>query len=248
MTRMETSFRGAAEPAAMDDATAVVTGAATGLGAAVTRAFGDAGATVVAGARTDDREALASVAAAVRDDGGTATTQVADVRDEYDVERLLEAAARESDAGVDVVVAAADARHGTAGETPVAEEGYPAFDDHLRTNARGTFATFREAVPHLADGARLLAPTLQASGDAVPGQGSYGVSRAAAAAVARQFAADLDEAAVGLVAVEGPLGEDQDDTTADHRAAADLLRWVATTAPREALDGGVLTAADRETS
>jgi NAD(P)-dependent dehydrogenase (short-subunit alcohol dehydrogenase family) len=226
----------------MDDSTAVVTGASRGLGAAVAREFGAAGAHVVACARAESRDALEAVANDVREAGGTATTQVADVRDEFDVERLLETAARESDGGVDVVVANAGVYHGDASETPVSEEPYAAFDDSLRTNVRGVFATFREAVPHLAPAARLLVPSGDVAREAAGGYGAYAVSKAGAEAVARQFAADPEvEAGIavvhpGAVATDltGGRGRDPEDV-------APMFRWAATEAPDDDLDGGVLS-------
>ena len=138
----------------MDGVTAVVTGASSGIGNAVATEFGAAGAHVVVCGR--DAETLATAAEDIRAEGGTVTDVRADVRDEFDVERVMEQAAREGE-DIGVVVANAGVYHGDAGETPLPEEPYAAFDDHLRTNARGVFATIREAVPHLAADARVLA-------------------------------------------------------------------------------------------
>ncbi|WP_436931310.1 SDR family oxidoreductase [Halosimplex halobium] len=220
----------------MDDATVVVTGGTRGIGAATVEAFADAGAHVVTCAR--DADALADLAERVRESGGAVTTQRADVRDEFDVERLLETAAREGGA-VDAVVANAGVYHGEAGETPVDRESYGAFDDTMRTNARGVFATFREARPHLADGARLLALSGGVAREAREGFGAYAVSKAAAEAVVRQFAADTDwPAAVvdpGAVATDLTGGRGTDP-----ERAADLVLWAARAADPDRLDGGVL--------
>jgi NAD(P)-dependent dehydrogenase (short-subunit alcohol dehydrogenase family) len=217
----------------MDGQTAIVTGASRGIGAAVVREFLDAGAHVVACARDpDDLENLAAEA----DDAVTAVR--ADVRDEFDVERLAETASRVG-GGIDLVVANAGVYHGNPGETPIQDEAYAAYDDHLRTNARGVFATFREAVPHLNDGARLLVPTGPVARDATPGIGSYAVSKAAAEAVARAFAADTDHT-VGCVdpgqvetTLSGPGGRDPAEV-------AGMFRWAATECPPEDLDGQVV--------
>jgi len=220
----------------MNGRTVVVTGGTRGIGRATVEAFADAGAHVVTCAR--DADALGDLAAAVRESGGTITTQRADVRDEFDAERLLETAAREGGA-VDAVVANAGVYHGDAGETPVDRESYAAFDDTMRTNARGVFATFREARPHLADDARLLALSGGVARQARPGFGAYAVSKAAAEAVVRQFAADTDwPAAVvdpGAVATELTGGRGTDP-----ERAADLVRWAARDADPDRLDGGVL--------
>ena len=218
------------------DMNVLITGGSRGLGAAVARRFAAAGAHVTICAR--DEEALHEVAADVVEAGGEATTQRADVRDEFDVERVAETAAREG-GPLDVVFANAGVYHGDPGDTPISEESYATFDDHLRTNGRGVFATVRESVPHLADDARVLVPSGNIAREAKPGYGAYAVSKAATEAVVRQFAAELDYPVgvvdPGAVATDltGGRGRDPED-------AADLLYWAATDAPAEAVDGEVL--------
>lgn len=220
----------------MDDTTVVVTGASRGLGAAVARRFGAVGARVVGCAR--DGEALDAVIEGIEADGGRAVGVRADVRDEFDVERLFETAAREGD-GIGVVVANAGVNHATPGEAPLHEESYGRFDDTLRTNVRGVFATVREAVPHLAPDARVLVPSGSVAREAKPGMGAYAPSKAAAEALVRGFAADLDATVAtvdpGLVAtdVSGGSGRDPADV-------ADMFRWAATEADADEIDGEVV--------
>ncbi|MFB6083518.1 MAG: SDR family NAD(P)-dependent oxidoreductase [Halorientalis sp.] len=220
----------------MDGDTVVVTGASRGIGAAVVRDFAAAGAHVVACAREADE--LDDLAAAVEAAEGSVTTRRADVRDEFDVERLMETAAREGD-GIDAVVANAGVYHGDPGETPLSAASYAAFDDHLRTNGRGTFATVRESIPHLNPDARVLVTSGAVAREPKPGYGSYAVSKATAEAVARGFAADLDHPVgvvdPGVVATDltGGQGRDPDEV-------APMFRWAATDAPADDLDGGVL--------
>lgn len=211
--------------------TVVVTGASGGIGGAVSAAFAETGAHVVLGGR--DKSALSETAA---DLSGEATAVRTDVRDEYDVERLLERAATVSDDGIDVVIPCAAVAHGDIGETPLREESYAAFDDTLRTNVRGVFATIREAVPHLSDSARILIPTGSVADGLNPGYGAYGVSKAGAQAVMRGFAAELEQAVgcidPGVVATEltGEQGRDP-------AAVAELFTWAAT------VDAGTLNGA-----
>ncbi|WP_323190683.1 SDR family oxidoreductase [Halostella sp. PRR32] len=220
----------------MDDDTAVVTGATRGIGSAVARTFADAGANVVVCAR--DADDVDETVASITDAGGSATGIRADVRDEFDVERLMETAARFG-GSIDYVVANAGVYHGEPGETPLPDESYTAFDDHFRTNARGVFATVREALPYLTDDARVLVTTGSVARDPGPGLGSYAVSKAGAEAVVRGFAADLDVPVgcvdPGVVATElsGPSGRDPADV-------APMFAWAATEAPAEDLDGDVL--------
>lgn len=224
----------------MDGETAVVTGASRGIGAAVARRFAEAGARVVICAREAD--ALETVAADIREADGTVTTVRADVRDEFDVERLMERAAR-AGGDVDTVVANAGVYHGDPGETPLSRESYAAFDDHLRTNARGAFATVREAVPHLEPEARVLVTSGRVARERKPGYGSYAVSKAAAEAVAAQFAAILDQP-VGVV----DPGQVETDLTGgrglDPADVAEQFRWAASEADPDTVDGAVLDRRD----
>jgi 3-oxoacyl-[acyl-carrier protein] reductase len=215
----------------------LITGASRGIGAAVARRFAEDGAHVALCAR--DKEPLHEVADDVVAAGGEATTQRADVRDEFDIERFAETAAREG-GPLDVVLANAGVYHGDPGETPLAEESYAAFDEHLRTNGRGVFATVRESVPHLADDARVLVPSGGIARDAKPGFGSYAASKALAEALAHQFATELD-VPVGVV----DPGQVSSDLTGngpgrDPVDVADMFHWAAMAAPADDLDGAVV--------
>ena len=222
----------------MNEQTVVVTGGTRGVGRAVASAFAAEGAHVAICARdgTDVEETVESLSAE-----GSVTGTRTDVRDEFDVERLMEHAARAGERdGIDVVVANAAVNHGTPGEMPVDGEPYARFDDTVRTNVRGVFATVREAEPHLADDARILVPSGSVAREAKPGMGAYAVSKAGAEAVVRQADADLDAAAftldLGLVdtALTGNQGgRDPEDV-------APMFLWAATEADPAEHGGGVV--------
>jgi len=221
----------------MDDSTAVVTGATSGIGRAVAAACADEGAHVVACAR--DADEVADVVDAIESDGGTATGLRADVRDEFDAERLAETAARVGNDGIEYVFANAGVFHGSPGDEPIDAESYTTYDDHLRTNGRGVFATIKEAQPHLTDTARVIVPTGSVARDAKAGIGSYAVSKATAEAIARAFAVDIEQTVgcvdPGQVATDlsGPGGRDPEDV-------APMFVWAATEADAEELNGAVL--------
>ncbi|WP_058366008.1 SDR family oxidoreductase [Haloparvum sedimenti] len=228
------------------DTTVVITGATSGIGRAVAAAFVEAGAFVAVCGRdadavdatVDDLNAADADAGADADadPDGRAWGMRADVRDEFDVERFLEGAVREG-GPLDVVLANAAVIHGAPGEVPLHEASYADFDDAMRTNARGVFATVTEAVPHLADGARVIVPSGAVAAESRSGMGPYAVSKAAAEGIARGFAADLD-AAVGVVD-PGIVATDLTgkESARDPESVAPLFVWAATEAPAEELDG-----------
>ena len=230
------------------DLTVAITGATRGIGRAVAEAFVDEGAFVAVSGRDEDAVdrtvaelngtgTAADGADETEDDpAGTAWGARVDVCDESDLERFFADLADEAGA-VDVVFANAAVFPGGPGGSPIDAVGYAEFDATMRTNARGVFATAREAAPHLADDARVIVPSGSVAHESKAGMGSYAVSKAAAEAVARGFAADLD-AAVGVV----DPGLVATDLTGMEKArapedVAPLFLWAATEAPAEDLDG-----------
>jgi len=224
------------------DHTVVITGGTRGLGRAVAREFVEAGWFVAVcgrdGENVDDTvETLLDVDDEDADEGGEVWGMRADVRDEYEVERFLELAARKA-GPIDAVVANAATSHDEPGEMPIDEESYANFDDTMRTNVRGVFATITEALPHLADDARVVVPSGSAATESLSGMGTYAVSKAGAEAVARGFAADVD-ATVGVVD-PGLVATDltEKENARDPESVAPLFRWAITEAPAEDLNGG----------
>ncbi|SNR49987.1 SDR family oxidoreductase [Halorubrum vacuolatum] len=235
------------------DLTVAVTGATRGIGRAVAAAFVEAGAFVAVSGR--DGDAVEETVAALNDaagdgdvddadesgDGtsGRAWGMRADVRDEYDLERFFERVAKEH-GPIDVVFANAAVFHGVPGENPSDETSYARYDDTMRTNARGVFSTLREALPHLADDGRMIVPSGSVAAESKPGMGAYAVSKAAAEAVARGFAADVEQA-VGVVD-PGLVATDLTgmERARDPESVAPLFVWAATEAPAEELNGARL--------
>lgn len=219
------------------DLTVAITGATSGIGRAVAEEFRNAGAFVAVCGRDGDavEETVADLDDAGGETGGAWGART-DVRDEFDLERFFESVAREA-GPIDVVIANAAVAHAAPGDAPLDEEPYARFDDTMRTNARGVFATIREALPHLAADARVLVPSGEVAHTAREGMGAYAVSKAAAEAVARGFAADTDYT-VGVVD-PGLVATDLSgkERARDPESVAPLFLWAATETPADDLDG-----------
>jgi 3-oxoacyl-[acyl-carrier protein] reductase len=215
----------------MPTGTAVVTGAGTGLGRAIATALGAAGYRVVCGAR--DGDAGEAVATEIAEGDGTAVAVRTDVRDEYDVERCCEIAARESEGGVDAVVPAAATDHSGEASIPLGGDSYAAVDDQFRTNARGVWATVREAIPHLGANARVVVPVHEFDERGIGG--TYAVSRAATVATVHGFARELPGPVGGVdPGATVPAFDRRDDL--DPSAPAAAVRWAVDAAPADDID------------
>jgi 3-oxoacyl-[acyl-carrier protein] reductase len=117
-----------------------VTGAARGIGAAVTTALAAAGAEVVAFDLVKAHETVAGITTA----GGSARAEILDVTDRQAVETAFGALE-----GLDVVVTSA----GVFGEPiPIADLVEAEVDRVMNVNFKGTLWTIRAALPLLRDG------------------------------------------------------------------------------------------------
>lgn len=129
---------------------AVVTGASSGIGKGIALSLADAGAAVVAVARSDR---LDTVVGEIRDRGGTAESVRCDVSDEGDVVGLFERI--DADWGrVDVLVNSA----GVLAVGPVSEMALEEWQRVLDVNLTGTFLCLREAFSRMkrVGGGRIL--------------------------------------------------------------------------------------------
>lgn len=137
----------------LPDTISVITGAASGIGAATARMLGSAGGRVVLGDVSED--GLRETAAAVEGAGGQAAYRVTDVTSEADVAGLMDLAI-ERFGGLNVVVPSAgifrDAfmvrvKEGSVTRVMSADD----FRAVIDVNLTGTFLTLREAMRRMID-------------------------------------------------------------------------------------------------
>jgi NADP-dependent 3-hydroxy acid dehydrogenase YdfG len=122
----------------------VVTGASSGIGAAVARVLAEDGADVAVAARRAER--LEEVAADVRDAGGDVEIVPTDVTDPDAVEALVETTV-DRFGRLDVAVPNA----GVGYNKPVTEMPIEEYDTMRAVNIDGMFYTARAALPHLVE-------------------------------------------------------------------------------------------------
>jgi len=122
---------------------AIITGAAKGMGAAITTTLAREGADVVVTAR--DTAALEDVAAEVRALGRQAHVVACDVIEEDQVEAMVKKALEAFDGRIDILVNVA----GVTGpiETPVQDIKVEDFDYVIIANERGTFLPIKHVAP-----------------------------------------------------------------------------------------------------
>jgi 3-oxoacyl-[acyl-carrier protein] reductase len=122
--------------------TAIVTGAASGIGAAIADAYAAEGANVLLADRDVDRLAVAveRIGAA----GGTASSAVVDVTDAEQTKAMVDACL--ADFGrVDILVNCA----GMLTEVPLVEMDVATWDEMIAVDLRSVFLGCRWAVPHM---------------------------------------------------------------------------------------------------
>jgi len=157
----------------LDNKTALVTGASTGIGLAVARRFAAEGATVyLTGRRTTELEA------AVEQVGSRAIGIRSDVSDLGDLDRS---------GRLDIVVANA----GVGDFGPLGAITEEEYDRTTSINLKGTVFTVQKALPLLSAGASVILLSSSAALRGAPGLGVYAATKAAIRSLARTWAAEL---------------------------------------------------------
>lgn len=196
----------------MDSRTAIVTGAGTGIGAAIAHALAARGQTVALVGRR--REPLEQVAAAIEARGaGAAVVVAADLADPGVPARVVEAVVGRT-GRLDVLVNNAAAFRVARVEDVSAED----LDQHLAVNVRAPYLLVQAALRHLEASPSPVVVNVSSAAAAMyrPGQTVYGLTKAALEHLTKNLAAELAPRRIRVNAVRpGPVD------TPIHRAVAD---------------------------
>lgn len=165
--------------------TAVVTGAATGIGAATALAFGAEGAQVVLA--DINQAALDECVAEIQADGGKAIAVQADVSRSSQIQRMVDAAV-EAFGGIDCLVASAGIQ--TYGTVVSTDEDI--WDRTLAINAKGVYLAAKYCIPQMVKGgggAIVNVASVQGL-FSQPNVAAYSASKGAVIAMTRTMALD----------------------------------------------------------
>jgi 3-oxoacyl-[acyl-carrier protein] reductase len=175
----------------LDGTTALVTGAASGIGRATALLMAQLGAHVVAA--DVDAAGLDATIAQVQASGGRADAELADVTVAEQVARVVAHADRIG-SGLSVLASVA----GVVGLSNLAETDEAEFDRVLAVDLRGVFLCCRDAFTRMRDHGRgsIVNVTSSITARAVPGYGPYAVAKGGVATMTKALA--VEGAAYGI--------------------------------------------------
>jgi NAD(P)-dependent dehydrogenase (short-subunit alcohol dehydrogenase family) len=201
----------------LDDETAYITGAGSGLGRAAAERFAAEGATVVAS--DIDHEAARATADRIEDDGGRAAAHELDVRDAAAFADAIDATVEEF--GLDILLNNAGIDHDLADTEAIDIETR---DRVIDINVKGVWNGCRAAIPHLkAQASGAIVNTASLAGViGSPGMSAYSLSKGAVVNYTRAIAAELGAHGVranavcpGVTETPMPKGERSDEEWAE---------------------------------
>ncbi|MCY4337531.1 MAG: SDR family NAD(P)-dependent oxidoreductase [Gammaproteobacteria bacterium] len=163
---------------------AVVTGASSGIGAAIATALATAGAGVVVAGRNQRR--LQQVVDEIKSTGGKAEAVVAELTRPQGVKHVIDAAIA-AFGGIDVLVLCAGIFiPATCKETTLED-----FDRQLDVNLRAPFLLSKAALPHLKPGSSIIFVTSTTARVGFANTSAYAASKGALDALMRVMAVEL---------------------------------------------------------
>ncbi|UUZ65879.1 SDR family oxidoreductase [Polaromonas sp. P1-6] len=194
----------------LKDKVVLITGASSGIGAAVAQAFGAAGARVAVHYRGREAEAR-EVARQVQEAGGEAIAVQADVTKSEEVDRMV-AQVYAHFGRIDVLINNAG---GFVRRAPIVQADDDYIDEVFRLNARSVVAVSRRVIPLMAQGGggNIINVTTQAARTGGgPGAGLYAACKGFVSTITRTMAKELvkDRIRVNAVApgvIETPFHE-----------------------------------------
>lgn len=188
----------------LDGKTAVITGAAQGIGALMAKAMADEGAKVLV---TDVQDTAAAVKA-ITDAGGTAQGLKVDVTNNDDLKAMVEAA--KALGGLDIMVNNASI-FATITPKPFFEIEDDEFDLIMRVNARGVHQVMKAIVSTMiqAGGGKVVNIASGTFYYGPPGLSHYTASKGAVIALTRCHARELGEKNIQINAIAPGLTESE---------------------------------------
>ncbi len=190
----------------LQDKTAIVTGGAAGIGRAIAREFGRAGASVVVGDITEEPKHAddpVPTVEKIRESDGTAAFVHTDVTDEADANELIEQTI-ETYGGLDILVNNA----GVTARTKLHETSADDWDRVMDVNLKGVFHCTKHAIPHLLESAspRVINIASQHGLVGDSGKAAYCTSKGGVVNLTRQLAIDYSPEGITVNAIcPGPI-------------------------------------------
>ena len=175
-------------PGRLSDKVAIITGAASGIGAATARAFATEGASVIV---VDLQKQLGgNVVQMIRAAGGMAEFIAADVSNPGEVVAMIETTAKRH-SRVDVLVANAGLQY----EKSLHETTLEEWDHVINVNLKGMFLCCREVIPHMVNqgGGNIIAMGSVLSQVAEPRLAAYCASKGGILMLTKSIATDYGQ-------------------------------------------------------
>ncbi|SKC98254.1 SDR family NAD(P)-dependent oxidoreductase [Paraburkholderia hospita] len=167
----------------------LITGASSGIGAALARAFGECGSSVAVHYRSG-ASAAQSVVSQIKEAGGDAIAVQADITESSQVDEMV-AKVHAHFGRIDVLVNNAG---GFVRRAPIVEADDDYIDDVFRLNARSVVAVSRRVIPLMAGsgGGNIINVTTQAARTGGgPGAGLYAACKGFVSTITRTMAKEL---------------------------------------------------------